>query len=125
MVPPLGTSHILTEVNEMTRDELISQWRAVVDKQVASGLSAAVFCREQDINAQRFYQWRRRFYEQAINRMPSGFVELIPCSEHPHSGIRIRVQDRVCIEVERGFDPFTLRAVIETINGGENKSCSP
>ena len=109
----------------MTREERVIHWRTVVDKQAASGLSAAAFCREQDINAQRFYQWRRRFYEQPINGMPSGFVELVPCSEHPHSGIRIRVQERVCIEVERGFDPFTLRSVIETISGGENKSCSP
>ena len=113
------------EVNEMTREERVSQWRALIDKQATSGLSAAAFCREQDINAQGFYQWRRRFYEQPINGMPTGFVELVPCSEHPYSRIRIRVQERVCIEVERGFDPFTLRTVIETISGGENKSCSP
>jgi hypothetical protein len=109
----------------MTKEERVSHWRTLVDQQAGSGLRASAFCREKEINAQRFYQWRQRFREKPLNEMSSGFVELIPCSEHPPSGIRIRVQERLCIEVDRRFDPFTLRAVVEAISGCENKSCSP
>jgi hypothetical protein len=109
----------------MTKEERVSHWRALVEQQALSGLSAVAFCREKAINAQRFYQWRQRFCEKPLNEMSSGFVELIHSSEHPHSGIRIRVEERLCIEVDRTFDPFTLRAVVEALCGGRDKSCSP
>jgi hypothetical protein len=104
-----------TEVNKMSREERVIHWRTVVHKQAASGLSAAAFCREQQINPQRFYHWRRRFHEKPFNVMPKGFVELLPCAERSHSGVRIRTQEKLCIEVMRGFDPHTLRSVIEVL----------
>jgi hypothetical protein len=31
------------------------------------------------------------------------------------SGIRISMGEKLAIEVDRGFDPFTLRTVVETL----------
>ena len=95
-----------------------SYWRRLVAKQGESGLKAAAFCREHKINLHQFYRWRRRFRNEQPKSVSDGFVELVPCLTEPESGIRIRLGDTVSIEVERGFDPVTLRAVIEAISGG-------
>ena len=43
-------------------------------------------------------------------------------SEPAASGIRIRLDAKLAIEVARGFDPFTLRAVVKTLS--EYSRCS-
>jgi transposase-like protein len=108
----------------MTRRKRAADWRALVDKQAGSGLSAAAFCRNHHLNLHQFYQWRRRF-ENEQPRSSAGFVELVPCSKETKSGIRLRLGDELSIEVERGFDPLTLRAVMEAIGGRRKSACLP
>ncbi len=105
-----------TGVSIMSREERSTYWQGLIDKQAESGLSAAAFCREHQLNVYHFYNWRRRL---RYNGLPTGFVELVADQENAASGIRIRLSDDLCIEVERGFDPFTLRSVMETVQGGE------
>ncbi len=97
----------------MTTEERSAHWRGIIDKQAASGRSAAAYCREEHIHAGRFYFWRRRFNEQQPS--PSGFLEVVSRGQAgSSSGICIQVGENLFIKVERGFDPFTLRAVVET-----------
>jgi hypothetical protein len=107
----------------MTRAERVSYWRTLLDKQAESTLSAAAFCRGQKINLHQFYQWRRRFRNQQSEGMSTGFVELLPCSKDHHSGIRLRLGQELSIEVDRGFDPLTLRAVLDAISSGGRRPC--
>jgi len=110
-------------VTKMTREERSTYWQKLVAQQTEGGLSAAAFCREHNINPQRFYHWRRRFQKEDPNSS-SNFFELIPCSSRPlGSGIRIHLGDELHIEIDRGFDPLTLRTVIEAI--GTRKPCLP
>ena len=110
----------------MTREQRTAQLRTLVDQQGASRLSAAAFCREHGISLQRFYGWRRRFREQQGVENSAKFVELVPFCDPSHSGVRIRLGDTLSIELQRGFDPFTLRAVIAAIhNGAKINPCSP
>jgi hypothetical protein len=111
----------------MTREERISYWRNQVEKQADSGLIATVFCRDNHIKLSQFYRWRRRFCTQAFNNdvSSSGFLELVPSLGHPPSGVRIRLDNKLCIEVDRGFDSFTLRAAVETLYSRGSKPCSP
>jgi len=44
----------------MTKQERTAHWRSLVNKQIESGLTGAAFCREHQINRERFYYWRRR-----------------------------------------------------------------
>lgn len=37
-----------------------AQWRAIMTRYAASGLSVSAFCREQAIGASSFYHWRGR-----------------------------------------------------------------
>lgn len=105
----------------------IVYWRRLVAQQAASTLSAAAFCREEQINPQQFYRWRRRLRNEQQDRQgpATGFLEVIPSSMPSESGIRICLGGEISIEVERGFDPATLRAVVETLGAGKTESCSP
>ena len=107
----------------MTRKERTKQWRKIIERQAASGLSAAAFCRENNIRSSQFHWWRGRFRKEELQSDESGFLQLVSFSPKPaqHSGIRICLRDDLFIEVEPGFDPHTLRGVIEAIGGKANK----
>jgi transposase-like protein len=96
----------------MSREERVSNWRALVEKQTESGMSAAAFCKAQNINPQRFYSWRRRF---SCDSQTTEFIRLVPTSRATPTGIRIVLDHQMWIEVERGFDPLTLKEVIHAL----------
>lgn len=102
----------------MTREERGLHWRGLLDEQAESGLSAAAFCRNRDINLHRFYRWRRRLQNEIARKPAGSFLELIPSCPQQESGVRIRLSSGACIEVERGFDPETLRNVVKALGQG-------
>lgn len=105
----------------MTRAERRTHWHTIIENQATSGMSIARYCRDAQIKPSYFYSWRRRLREQQSSA--GGFLELIPHGlTEAASGIRIHLGAKLCIEVERRFDPVTLRAVIETLNG--HSQCS-
>lgn len=91
----------------MTRAERRAHWGAIIESQAQSGMSVVAYCREAQIKRSNFYTWRRRLNEQQPGT--GGFLELIPGRlTETASGICIRLVAKLSIEVERGFDPFTL-----------------
>ena len=105
----------------MTRAERRTHWHTIIENQATSGMSIAGYCRDAQIKPSYFYTWRRRLREQQSSA--GGFLELIPGRlTEGASGIRIHLGAKLCIEVERRFDPVTLRAVVETLNG--HSQCS-
>ena len=101
----------------MTGEERTSHWRNQVEKQADSGLSASAFCLDHDIKLSQFYRWRRKFRKSQSSGTPCGFLELVPSSNHGPSGVHIRIGDELRIELDRIFDPFTLRKAVETLSG--------
>ena len=85
-------------------------WKNLVDQYAQSGLSAKAFCLENSIKLQQFYRWRRIF-RKLLSQQTEGFIELIPSLKDIDSGIRIRLYQDISIEIDRSFDPGTLRAV--------------
>jgi hypothetical protein len=105
----------------MTREERRAHWQGIIEDQATSAMSIAAYCRNAQINPSYFYTWRRRLREQ--QSCAGGFLELIPGKlTESASGIRIRLGTKLSVEVERGFDPFTLRAVVETLSGSSRCS---
>jgi transposase-like protein len=98
----------------MTIEERHAHWRTIIENQAVSGKNIAAYCREGHIHTSLFYIWRRRLKEQP--QRSGAFVELKPASRASTSGICLRLDDRLIIEVDRGFDPATLRAVVETLS---------
>ena len=93
----------------MTIEERYAHWREVIETQKTSGMNVADYCRKRDMRTNVFYAWRRRIKKR---QMPgSGFVELQSLVSDNDTGIRI-VSGNLCIEVQRNFDPTTLRSVV-------------
>jgi hypothetical protein len=99
----------------MTKEERRTYWKQIVDEQTASGLSASVFCQKNDLKGSQFYRWRRKFQNLSPVKSPNEFIQLIPSIKGCGSGIKIRIFDDLFIEIDRGFDPVTLRAAVETL----------
>lgn len=98
----------------MMREERRARWQAAIDGQAASGMSITAYCQANGIRPSLFHTWRRKLKEQQASG--GGFVELV--SERTNdtaTGIRIHLGASLSISVARGFDPFTLRAVVETL----------
>ena len=108
----------------MTKEERRTCWKRLPDEQVQSALTAPNFCRENNLKLSQFNRWRWTFESQTPMRSSDGFIELIPSSKYAGSGIRIRVFHLLSIEVERGFDPISLRAVIHKLYSGGEQTCS-
>jgi hypothetical protein len=105
----------------MTTEDRHAHWRTIIENQATSGMNIAAYCRESHIHSSLFYIWRRKLRSQ--QPCAGGFLELIPRRpDDAGTGICIRLGAKLSIEVERGFDPFTLRAVVETL--GEHSRCS-
>ena len=97
----------------MTTEERYAHWREVVEKQKTSGLSIAEYCRNQQIRSNVFYAWRRRIQKRQV--VKPGFIELRSSASSvsgTDTGIRIVTATGFHIEVNRGFDPLTLRSVL-------------
>ena len=101
----------------MTKEDRTSYWQKLIQAQAESGLSAAAFCKDNQINPQRFYFWRQRFKDQSDVSEGGAFLELVPSSKIQASGIRIRLDERLSIELERHFDPHILRNAINALCG--------
>jgi hypothetical protein len=99
----------------MNRDERTAYWHGLVDEQAQSGLTVAAFCRERHLKVEQFYRWRRRFRPQPAQVVTGGFLQLIPSSKQSSSGIRLHLRNGLWIELEKGFDPHTLRTAIEAL----------
>ncbi len=108
----------------MTREENRIYWKTVVEEQGQSGLPASVFCREHNLKVSQFYRWSGKFQNLTPVRSSNGFIQLIPTTSKGSgwSGIRIRLFDDLSIEVDRGFDPFTLRSAVETLYSKASKA---
>lgn len=94
-------------------------WRGVVEAQGASGKTVLGFCREKGLNANSFYGWRRELrLRDSAKAAGDGFVELVRGGGPTGSaGISLRVDGRVSIVLERGFDGATLKAVLAGVLG--------
>src|SRR5690625_4969788 len=103
----------------MIDHELHATWRARLEEQQTSGLSAAAWCREQGIPDHQFYYWKKKFAPES--KTPSAVewtpVVLIGDKESDQAGdrgITIRVGS-VSIAVQPGFDEALLIDVIKVI----------
>jgi hypothetical protein len=100
----------------MTKEQRATYWQGVVQEQAQSGVNAVAFCMDHQINLQRFYSWRRRFKSESdVTKGTGAFLELVPSSKLQGSGIRIRLDERLSIELEPNFDPCTLRNAIDAL----------
>ena len=44
------------------------EWKRIIEKQAASGLSARAYCRRESLNSHSFYQWRSFFRNESSDK---------------------------------------------------------
>jgi len=98
-------------------------WRQRIGEAEASGLSVREFCKDYGLNENQFYAWRRELKLRDVERKTgSGFVELVRAADITGtSGVSLRVDDRLSIVVDRGFDVQTLKAVLLAVGQAGTK----
>lgn len=96
------------------------KWRDLIERQRASGLSVAVFCRRDGVAASSFFAWKRKL--SLVPATPA-FVEATvagtPPPPPPRSAGRVEVRLRGGrrVRVGRGFDRDLLAQVVAALEG--------
>jgi transposase len=108
---------------QTTRD----RWAKRVRQWDQSGLTAAAFAAEWDLNPRTLAYWKWRLRKEAAEapvakeaESPPKFVEVTPAPStwwQPADRIEIVISDRVVVRVPDAFDAVTLRRVIEALTG--------
>lgn len=110
-----------TEARQARRDpEKEKFWRGTVQEHEGSGKSAHEFCTEKGLNENQFYGWRRELKLRDSEKAgPGGFVELIRRGgQGVRAGVSIRIDERISVVLERGFDGETLKATLACLCAG-------
>lgn len=99
----------------MVRDAKQEQfWRGRRAEYEQSGVTVREFCAREGLRETQFYYWCRKL--KAARQPQAGFVELVRSGGGTvGAGVSIRVDDRLSIAVERGFDVETLQATLACV----------
>ena len=96
----------------MTQEQRASYWKNLINAHSQSRQRVTEFCRDHQINRQSFYRWRQRVKSESTSPATGAFLELVTSSNKGESGIRLRMDQDIAIELDCAFDPSTLRQVI-------------
>ena len=92
------------------------RWRERIRAWEQSGLTQKAFCEQHHLGLASLQRWRRLFKtkEAAHNARP---VALLPVrvKERNSANLTVVVNDELRIEIPAGFDPNTLKQVIEVV----------
>lgn len=88
-------------------------WRETIAEAAGSGQSVREFCQQRGLKENLFYSWRRelRWRDAEAVEQP-GFVELVRPGGGGAAGVSIRIDDRISIVLQRGFDREVLQATL-------------
>ena len=102
----------------MVNEELAQVWRKRLDDFAQSGLSVRKWCEAHGCSKNQYTYWRRRLANSDSARAGSAWlpVQIIEPAPAPASLARLTVRiAHAAIDVEPGFDPALLRAVVEAL----------
>lgn len=99
-------------------------WASRIREQASSGMSVEAYCREHRLSRPSFYRWRRRLDSAGDGTAVDGFLEVLVDEGRVsvESGVCLRTDGWLEIELRRGFDAGTLRQVLSVVR--EVCSCS-
>ena len=103
----------------MKRDPEKEQfWRGAIAEAEGSGLSVRAFCRQKGIKEGMFHAWRRQIRSRdAGSSDQPGFIELVRPADVSATGVSIRIDERISIVLQRGFDREILMAALACLRG--------
>ena len=106
------------------REEAAQRWRELISAQQASGQSIAAYCREHDIHAWKFYEWKKRLRQSEASSFVAVTVKaeeeraMLRSLTHPLSAIELRHSRGWSLKIEPGFDAVHLRRLLSVLESG-------
>ena|SRR5580698_825809 len=103
------------------REALAQEWRERLDDFAESEMTVQEWCDFNRLSLHQYYYWRRRLAFANPQKAASPHflavevMETPPLPISPPAGIRIRIAGAE-IQVERGFDPLMLRAIVTALS---------
>lgn len=92
------------------------KWRDLIERQRASGLSVAVFCRRDGVAASSFFAWKRKLGSTPATPV---FVEATVAGTPPPprsaGRVEVRLRGGRRVRVGRGFDRDLLAEVVAAL----------
>ena len=111
-------------MTKQTRKESSKQkrqyWQTQIDAWNQSGKSQTGYCRSRELKIKTFSYWLRKLRREkaeSVNFVELPTEKLFSChqAENRSPDLKLIVDNRFSIEVGDGFNPGTLKQVIETI----------
>lgn len=103
----------------MSKEGLLVAWRRRLAGFVPGTLTVSQWCDSQGISEHQYYYWRRRLADADKDRKEDGrwlAVDVIGHTPPPSTpgGVAVRIGSAT-IELQPGFDPAMLRAVVRAL----------
>jgi hypothetical protein len=103
------------------QSEIEQQWRERISSQEKSGQSIAAFCREHELRAWQFYEWKKRFRQNEAASFVAVSVKgedewVSPPPAPSLSSIELRHRRGWSMQIEAGFDADHLRRVLSVLD---------
>jgi transposase-like protein len=106
------------------REAASQRWRELISAQEASEQSIAAYCREHDVRAWQFYEWRKRLRKNETGSFVAVSVKAAeesapqPQSVLTSSSIELRHSRGWSLKIEPGFDAVHLRRLLSVLESG-------
>jgi hypothetical protein len=100
----------------VSRAKAARYWKGHIEAWQASGDTQSEYCRQHELKLKAFAYWKRKFDESPAKAVfhPVRIVagEAI---EKTSPSLSLMIGSRYCIEIRDGFNPATLRQIVETL----------
>jgi len=91
--------------------EHLTQWQA-------SGMTQVAYCRQHGVNRDQFGYWKKRLLSaRSSGTAPRGADFIAVQWAAAGAPLVVVLHERLRVEVRPGFDPATLRAVVQALGG--------
>ncbi len=92
------------------------RWLERIQTWEQSNLTQKAYCKQHHLGLASFQRWRRLFMTEERSKASSP-VTFLPVSvmETRAPNLALRINDNLCLEISAGFDPTTLKEVIQIL----------
>ena len=91
-------------------------WFDRIETWKQSGLTQKAFCEQQQLRLGSFQRWRGKYMRGERPEASSAVSFLtVNVTAAPASSLALRIDDHLRIEIPAGFDPVTLKQVVQAL----------
>lgn len=98
----------------LSREKNRQKWSDIIDRQISSSQTQAVWCQENDVNIHNFRYWRRRLQEAPLDDSKISFVTIKPKEVAIEKSITLRIGAAI-LDITGDVDSGALDSVVQVL----------